>query len=178
MSKVIKKTPSIHVMHLLAETRRHAESVRLYSYEQIRFPVSHFDLISPHGQISTRLARTDLAARRDYVILQGQPVTGPLHAPQTILSVNQRTQTTKQKGLRIVLTTSNSAAHHSDSYSTVHFHQRPEEAMFDLQRQKVLDECKWTPGVGRLRYIEARTFANTGKLTEHNLRITLFLSVH
>ena len=50
--------------------------------------------------------------------------------------------------------------------------------MFDLQRQKVLDECKWTPGEGQLRYIEARTFANTGKLTEHNLRITLFLSVH
>ncbi|KAF2112264.1 hypothetical protein BDV96DRAFT_525022 [Lophiotrema nucula] len=33
--------------------------------------------------------------------------------------------------------------------------------MFDWRRQKVLDECRWTPGVGRLRYIEARTFADT-----------------
>ncbi|PZD24856.1 hypothetical protein A1F96_08974 [Pyrenophora tritici-repentis] len=33
--------------------------------------------------------------------------------------------------------------------------------MFNLQRQKVLDESKWKPGEGQLRYIEARTFANT-----------------
>ncbi|KAJ5031032.1 hypothetical protein J3E73DRAFT_222669 [Bipolaris maydis] len=33
--------------------------------------------------------------------------------------------------------------------------------MFNLQRQKVLDECVWKPGEGHLRYIEARTFANT-----------------
>lgn len=49
--------------------------------------------------------------------------------------------------------------------------------MFALQRQKVLDECKWAPGEGQLRYIEARSFANIGKLTEQNLKITLFLSV-
>lgn len=35
-----------------------------------------------------------------------------------------------------------------------------------LHRQKVLDECKWTPGEGQLRYIKARTFANTSNLTE------------
>jgi hypothetical protein len=49
--------------------------------------------------------------------------------------------------------------------------------MFNLQRQKVLDECVWNPGEGQLRYIEARTFANTGELNEHSPRITLFLSV-
>jgi hypothetical protein len=49
--------------------------------------------------------------------------------------------------------------------------------MFNLQRQRVLDESKWEPGEGRLRYIEARTFANTGGLNEHSLRITLFRSV-
>ncbi|KAH7379407.1 hypothetical protein DE146DRAFT_317666 [Phaeosphaeria sp. MPI-PUGE-AT-0046c] len=37
--------------------------------------------------------------------------------------------------------------------------------MFDLQRQKVLDECGWEPGEGRLRYIEARTFANSDAST-------------
>ncbi|PVI00432.1 hypothetical protein DM02DRAFT_592717 [Periconia macrospinosa] len=35
--------------------------------------------------------------------------------------------------------------------------------MLRLQRQKVLDECKWEPENGQLRYIEARTFANTGR---------------
>ena len=49
--------------------------------------------------------------------------------------------------------------------------------MFSLQRQKVLDECQWKPGEGQLRYIEARSFANTGELDRHGPRITLFRSV-
>jgi hypothetical protein len=46
--------------------------------------------------------------------------------------------------------------------------------MFDVQRQQVLDECQWLPGEGQLRYIETRTFANTGKLTQHDPSNTLF----
>lgn len=41
--------------------------------------------------------------------------------------------------------------------------------MFNLHRQKVLDECKWVPGKGQLRYIEAWSFSHTGTLIERNL---------
>ena len=48
--------------------------------------------------------------------------------------------------------------------------------MFNLRRQQVLDECGWAPREGQLRYIEAQTFANSGKLVDQNLWISIFHS--
>lgn len=76
------------------------------------------------------------------------------------------------------LNTAMSAALHSDLYTALYVHQSLEETMFNVHRQKVLDECKWTPGEGRLRYIEARTFTNTSKLTERSLQIPMLPLMH
>jgi hypothetical protein len=104
-------------------------------------------------------------------------LTGLVLGSQTFLSVNQCMQMKRQKSSSIIKIPQSPLITTRILYSTVHFLQSTEAAMFDVQRQQVLDECQWAPGEKQLRYIETRTFANTGKLTQQNLGNALFLLV-